>query len=204
VPGETDVVNVGLTLVGAAPITSLTDGSTAANAADDIYTEVRDDLLRSHPWNFATKRTTLAKSATTPDFEFDYAYPLPSDWIRNISVHDNDAGHGTILFRVEIVNNQRCIITSSDAVYLRYVYRLTDPNVMSSDFRRALEVSLARDLAVKLASSNVLQDRLSIQADRALARARSSDALGAFPELRPRGSWASQRGGRRRNDFLSD
>ena len=203
-PGETDVANVALRLVGASPITSLGDGTTSGNIVDDIYTEVRDDLLRSHPWNFATKRIKLAQSATDPVFEFDNAFPLPADWLRTVSVHDNDAGYGTILFRMEIVNNQRSIVTSSDAVYLRYIFQATDPNVMSADFRRAFELSLARDLAVPLASSNSLQEQLEAQAQRKLASARSSDALGAFPELRPRGSWASQRGGRRRNDFLSD
>ncbi len=203
-PSETDVVNVGLRLVGASPITSLTDGSESANAANDIYTEVRDDLLRSHPWNFATKRQKLAQSSTTPTFEFDYAYPLPSDWLRTVSVHDNDAGYSTVLYRMEDISGQRAIVTSASEVWLRYIYQVTDPNLMPADFRRALALSIARDLAVPLASSNTLQDQLSKAADRAIARARSSDAMGSFPELRPRGSWASSRGGRRRNDFLSD
>lgn len=203
-PGETDVANVALQLAGATPIISFTDGSTSANTVDDIYTEVRDDLLRQHPWNFATKRTKLAQSATAPTFEFDHAYALPSDWLRTVSVHDNDAGHGTILFRMEQNAGQLSIITSSDEVWLRYISIVTDPNIMSADFRRALAVSLARDLAVKLESSNTLQDQLASQAIRTVNRARSSDALGAFPELRPRGSWASSRGGRRRNNFMSD
>jgi hypothetical protein len=204
VPGVTDVVNVALQLVGGSPITSLGDGTPNANVADDIYTEIRDDLLRSHPWNFATKRVKLAQSATTPAFEFDFAYPLPSDWLRTISVHSNDAGHGTILFRMEIIGTQRAIVASSDEVYLRYIYQVTDPNQMSADFRRALELSLARDLAVKVASSNSLQAALAQQAERKLASARSSDAMGGFPELRPRGSWATRRGGGQRNEFLSD
>ena len=97
-PAVTDIVNKSLRMIGATRITSLTDGSTNANAANDIYTEVRDELLRSHPWNFATKRAKLAQSATTPTFEFDYAYPLPSDWIRTVSVHDNDPRYGTLFY----------------------------------------------------------------------------------------------------------
>lgn len=203
-PGETDVINAGLTKIGASPITSRTDGTAAANAVDDVYDELRDDLLRSHSWNFATKRQKLAQSSTAPTFEFDYAYPLPSDWIRTVSVHDNDAGHGTILFRMEEVNDQRCIITSSSEIWIRYVYQVTDPNKMTADFRSALEFSIARELAIKLTSSNTLFQLMEKRADKALNRARSSDGLGAFPELRPRGSWATSRGGRRRNDYLSD
>ena len=203
-PSDTDVANVALRLVGATAITSITDGSTNGNLLDDIYTEVRDDLLRSHPWNFATKRVQLAQISTDPTFEFDHAYALPSDWLRTISVHDNDAGHGTVLYRTEQVAGQNAIVASSDAIYLRYVHRVTDPNLMAADFRRAFELSLARDLSIPVASSNTMQAQYSAEASRVLARARSSDAMGSFPELRPRGSWASSRGGFRRDDFLSD
>jgi len=203
-PGSTDLINFSLRLIGASPIVSLTDGTPSANAADDVYTEVRDNLLRSHNWNFATKRSQLAQSSTAPTFEFDYAYPLPSDWLRTISVHDNDAGYSTILFRMELIGSQRAIVTSSSECYLRYVSQVTDTNLMPPDFRRALTYSLARDLSVALASSNTLREQYSAEAARALGKARSTDALGAFPELRPRGSWAASRGGRKRNDFLSD
>lgn len=203
-PGETDVVNAAARRVGAEPITSLTDGTKTANVANNLYTEIRDALLRSHPWNFATKRQKLAQSATAPTFEFDHAYALPSDWLRTVSVHDNDAGHGTILYRMEQIASQRAIVTSSDQVYLRYVSRVEDPNLMTPDFRDALEKTLAAAFAVPLASSNTLLEQLTVQANRAVAQARSTDAMGSFPELRPRGSWASSRGGRRRDQFFSD
>lgn len=193
-PSEVDIVNGALRLVGGGRITSLTDGSNNANVANDLYEELRDDLLRSHPWNFATKRQKLAQSVTAPAFEFDHAYPLPSDWLRTVSVHGNDAGTGRIMFRVEHVGGQRAIVTSQDEVWLRYVARITDPNMMAVDFRRALQLALARDMAVPVAASNTLQDNLQRQAERMLARARSADGLGSFPERRPRGSWADSRG----------
>ena len=105
---------------------------------------------------------------------------------------------------MEFLGSQRVIVSSSSEIWLRYIYQVTDPNLMVPDFRRALELSLARDLSIPLASSNTLQEQLSKSANRAIARARSSDAMGSFPELRPRGSWAASRGGRRRNDFMSD
>ena len=203
-PAETDVINRGLRLIGAQPIVSRTDGTPPANAANDIYDEVRLALLQSHPWNFATKRVKLAQSSTTPIFEFDYGYPLPSDWVRTVSVHDNDAGHGTVLFRMEIIGTQRAIVTSSDEIWLRYIADISDPNLMTADFRKALEESLGRDLAIPLASSNRMQNDLAKQAALSISAARSSDAMGSFPEFRPRGSWTSSRGGNRRNEFFSD
>lgn len=203
-PSEVDVINLALRRIGASPIVNIGEGTTSSNTAEDIYEYDRDTLLASHPWNFATKRIKLAQSSTEPAFEFDHAYPLPSDWLRTISVHDNDAGHGTVLYRMELIGSQKAIVTSSDDVYLRYVARVTDPNAMTPDFLDALSFVVARDLAVPVASSNTLLEQMSKAADKATARARSTDALGSFPELRPRGSWASSRGGWRRDNFTSD
>ncbi|HDY86919.1 MAG TPA: hypothetical protein ENH82_02250 [bacterium] len=202
-PGETDVVNVALRRIGASRIVSLTDGSKSANAADDVYTEIRDDLLRSHRWNFATKRKKLAQSSTTPTFEFDFAYPLPSDWLRTVSVHDNDAGGGAVLYRMELNAGVRSLLASRSELWLRYVSRVTDTNLMPLDFRIAFEFKLAAALAIPLASSNTLEDTMTKKADRVTARARSADAMGSFPESRPRGSWANSRGGGRRRDHFN-
>lgn len=201
---ETDVINLAAQLVGVTPIISPGDGSITANVTDDIYTELRDQLLAGHPWNFATKRIKLAESSTTPTFEFDHAYVLPSDWLRTVSVHDNDAGHGTVLYRMEQLSDQLVLLSSSDQIWLRYIARITDPNLMTADFRRVLATSLARDMAVKLVSSNSLQQALSMQAKSILAQARSNDGMNSSPELRPRGSWANSRGGWRRSDLFVD
>lgn len=199
---ETDVANVALRLIGQTPITNRTDGSPNGNIIDDLFDDVRDDLLRYNPWNFATKRAELAKSATLPAFEFDFAYPLPADWIRTLSVHSNDAGHGAVFHRMELINNQKAILVSSDQLFVRYIYREKDPNVWSADFRRAVSLAIARDLAVPVASSNTLQEQISKQFEKAMNRARSNDAMGASPEQRPRGSWVDRRGRSRHDGFF--
>lgn len=192
---DTDITNVALRLIGQEPIVELTDGSPSANAAIDIYSELRDDLLRTHPWNFATKRVKMARSTTLPSFEFDYAYPLPADWIRTVSVHNNDNGVGTIVFREEQIGEVGAIVASAEDVYLRYIACITDANRMPADFRRVFSLALARDLAVPLASSNTLQEKYERQFKIAMASARSSDGMGSFPERRPVGSWTNRRQG---------
>jgi len=193
-PSQTDVANAALRLIGGGRITSFTDGSKEANACQDLYTDLLDGLLRKHFWNFATKRERLARSSTAPGFEFSYAYPVPSDWLRTVRVSDNDAGTGTIVYRQEQVAGQRCIVCSAEAVYLEYVARETDPNMWSADFVQAMEYALARDLAVPIAESNTLREEMRKEAKDRLAAAASTDAAGSFPRQRPRGSWASARG----------
>ena len=191
---ETSIANVALRLVGGTRITSLTQGTPNANAVQDIYTELRDNLL-TFPWNFATKRVQLGESATAPAFGYDNAFAHPSDWIYTISRHDNDAGYGTMDYRHEQVAGQNVIVTNVENVYMTYTYIETDPNLMPASFRVALSSALARDLAITIANSNVLEDQLSKRADRDLGRAKSIDAVGSFPEPRPRGSWADSRNG---------
>lgn len=198
-PSVTDLVNAALRLVAGNRITSLTQGNKNANVASDLYEVVRDDLLRCHNWNFATKRAALARSSTAPGFEFDYGYAVPDDWMRTVSVHDNDGGIGTIVYREENVAGQRCILASTEQVYLRYVAKVTDPNMMPADFRTALVYSLARDLSQPVANSGSAVDRMDARAERKIMAAKSSDAMGSSPERRPVGSWvASRQGGWRR------
>ena len=75
----TDIVNVALRKLKANRITSITDGSNNANAANDVYDETRDALLRGHTWKFGQRRKSLARLTATPTFEFDHAYALLSE-----------------------------------------------------------------------------------------------------------------------------
>ena len=193
-PSETDIANVALRLVGGTRITSLTQATPNANAVNDIYSQIRDDMLE-YPWNFATQRVELAQLSTTPAFGFDFAYALPADWAYTISVHDNAAGHGTIDYREEHLASQKVLSTNHSTVYLTYVKKETDPNLMPASFRLALASALARNLAITIANSNVLEDQLSERAKKDLARAKSIDAVSSFPEPRPRGNWANSRNG---------
>jgi hypothetical protein len=193
-PSETDIANMALRLVGGTRITSLTQGVPNANAVQDLYEETRDHLLE-FPWNFATKRVQLAQSASSPAFGYDNAFTLPSDWLFTISVHDNDGGVGEIDYRHEQIGSQNVISTDCTSVYIVYTYKETDPNLMTAAFRRALSSALARDLAITVANSNILEDQLSKRATKDLAHAKSLDAMGSFPEPRPRGNWANSRNG---------
>lgn len=192
---ETDIANRAMRLLKANRITSMGDGSDNANAANDVYTEVRDSLLRSHNWNFASRRVKLAQSSTTPVFEFDNAYALPSDWLRTVSIHDNDAGAGAVLFREEEVGGQGVILCSADEVWMRYVYRVTDVNRMAADFRTALAFELALAMPGVSNLSAAREGELDKRAATLLRKAKHSDAVGSSPEQRPAGSWTTSRGG---------
>ena len=192
---ETNIANVAMRLLKADRITSLTDGSKNANVANDVFDEVRDDLLRAHNWNFASRFAKLAQLSTAPIFEFDNAYALPDEWLRTITVHDNDAGIGTLVYREAEVDDKGVIVTSVDEMWMRHVYRVTDPNRMATDFRMAFSFALALAMPGISNLSAAREDRLENRATARLRRAKHSDASGSMPERRPVGSWVTSRGG---------
>jgi len=197
----TAVINGALRRLGGNRITSIDDGSTNANYALDIYPDLLTDTLRSHDWNFATKRAKLAQLVAVPVFEFENAFAVPSDWLRTTSLHDNDAGVSTFDYRFETVGTQQIIAASREDVWMRYIYKVEDPTYWVADFRMYMILALASDLAIPVASSQGLHDRFAVRARQKLAQAKAADAMDSFPERRPEGSWVTSRGGRRPRVF---
>ena len=76
---EVSICANALRRLGDDPITSLTDDTERARLCNAFYTDARDAVLRSHPWNFAITRTSLAKLSDAPAYGFNYQYSLPTD-----------------------------------------------------------------------------------------------------------------------------
>ena len=171
------IVNAALRKLGEAPITAIGEDSKAGRLANERYAEVRDALLHRHPWNFAMKRKSVAASATDPVWGFDHAYPLPTDYIRIYSVNGQDTKSNT--WSIESGH----VVTNLDApIEIRYVFKVTDPALMTPGFREALASMLAADWANDITGDDqaVLdQNRFSL---RAIAQARSNDGQEGMPD----------------------
>jgi len=192
VPSQVDIANAALRKIGASTITSFTQGIKNSNYINDRYADLRDALLEMHQWNFAVKRKKLAQLSETPAVNFDYAYSLPTDYIRAMSVHDNDEGLGVVDHKIE----DGKILSSSDQLWLIYVSRVTDPNKMSPLFREALSALIASEAAVAIAESNTMREQAEKAFQRILRRARSADSMADLPDRLPDGSWMLNRAGR--------
>src|SRR3546814_2043161 len=66
---------------------------------------------------------------------------------------------------------------AAEQIYLRYIRRVTDANLMPSDFRETLACLLARELAVPVAQSNSLEEKLEARFRTRMRRARTTDGL---------------------------
>lgn len=186
---EVAICNSALSKIGAAAIVSMTEGTRNANACNRQYAILRDALIRAHEWNFAIKRVKLAQLSGTPVSEFDFQYQMPSDWLRTVDVTDNDAGLGTVEYRIE----GRIILSDANELWLRYVRQVTDPNEMPPDFREALAFMLGADLAVPIAQSNTLRQQMRDEFKSNLRTAKSTDGMEDYPVRMPEGSWVTER-----------
>jgi hypothetical protein len=82
-----DICNGALNQLGATTILSLTEDSKNARLCNSRFTQVRDAVFRSHPWNCLQKRQELAADTDAPAWGFSYAYTLPADCLRLLLIH---------------------------------------------------------------------------------------------------------------------
>mgnify|MGYP003631327884 CR=1 FL=1 len=161
------IVNNALVKVGANAILSLTEDSEAARAANLIYEQIRDAVLRDHVWNFAKKRIELAQDSDTPAFEFAFQYTLPSECLRVLRMEDLD-----MIYKIE--NGK--LLTDENPAKILFIYRVEDVNLFDSMFVEALSARLSAELAVTLAESNTLYQNMMEMYQRKILDARSMDA----------------------------
>jgi hypothetical protein len=140
-----DICNGALNQLGATTILSLTEDSKNARLCNSRYTQVRDGVFRSHPWNCLQKRVELAADTTAPAWGFSYAYTLPSDCLRLLRILDYDSN-----YKVE----GRKILSNTSSMKILYVARITDPNEYDESLRETLSAAFAADIAYAVTSSN--------------------------------------------------
>ena len=188
-PAVVDIVNRALVSLGAATIVALDQGGTAADSAQAIWTQVRDDVLRSHPWKCCSARAELPALADAPAFEYDVAYQLPSDWLRMIEV--NGLLWPLAGWKVE----GRKLLTNDGApCQIVYVRREEDTNLYDPELVTALAAQLAYELAPKLSALPTREDRAEKKAELALSKAKGTDALEEDLVENPlEGGWTSAR-----------
>lgn len=148
---ETSICNMSLARIGAKRMTAAqfaAESTIEAIHCELHYDQTRDSLLRSHFWRFASARKTLTRDTNSPDFEWDYQYILPTDFLRRKSVYDSD----TTVSRSRrfAIEGQR-YLTDDSSVNLRYVRKVTDPEEFDPLFVEVFVLQLALKLVGSLA-----------------------------------------------------
>ena len=140
-----DICNGALNQLGASTILTLTEDSKNARLCNARYTQVRDSVFRSHPWNCLQKRLQLAADSDAPAWGFTKQYTLPADCLRVLTILDYDAD-----YKIE----GRKILTDNSTMKILYISRIEDPNEYDELLRETLSAAIAADIAYAVTSSN--------------------------------------------------
>jgi len=92
---KTDICNLALGRIGAKRVT---EAQITADPCTDVtatlcnlhYEQTRDALLRSYWWRFAGARAKI-ETHSIPDFEWNYGYILPADFLAFRSVYEDNS-----------------------------------------------------------------------------------------------------------------
>lgn len=175
-----------MVMLGAAPFSSFDEPRDQVRAAAVLYESVRDDVLRAHPWNCATKRVILAPLTATPPFDFNHTFQLPGDWLRTVQV--GRAGC-PIPFRTEGLN----LLADVTALPLVYIFRNVQEDSWSSNLVHVMELAMAAKLAYMVTASSSLRDSQRDEYARELKIAKAVDGQDDPPEEFLSGSFVESR-----------
>ena len=177
---EVALVNMALTMLGQQPISALTDSNNRAVMADARYADVRDSVLRAHPWNCAIKRDILAKRADTPDWGYDNIFVLPADFVRLVDIEDP-----TQKYSIEAGNqgdatsdgNDLVLLSDVSAMNIRYIYQLTLVVKMDHTLKHTIATRLAAELAMAIVGDSAKEQFLLEKYQMLLMQAQWEDSV---------------------------
>jgi hypothetical protein len=162
-----EICNSALNQLGASTILALTENSKNGRICNSRYDTVKDAVLRSHPWNCATKRQILAQDTDTPAWGFTYQYTLPSDCLRVLAIQNYDSD-----YKIE----GRKILSNDSEINLIYIATISDPNEMDVLLREVIGSALAADIAYAVTANASISRQMEERYLLKLKDARHADA----------------------------
>lgn len=160
--------------LGAQSISDFTENTDRAKIVANIYPSARDDLLREHVWKFAIKRTLLAPDADKPAFGYTYAYTLPADFLKAITVNYGYYPDYTI-------ENGK-ILTNENSIALRYIYQNVDVTTYDAAFIKLLTLMIKSKIAYSVTQSTSLAEAIKQEFIYELRSAKAIDGQQVPPE----------------------
>ncbi|NNB48893.1 hypothetical protein HBN89_06330 [Pseudomonas fragi] len=159
-----------LLMLGAQTINDFADqlNLDRAKLCANLYPTVRDDMLRSHPWNCAIKRAVLAPDAVAPAFGYTHSFELPADFMRVLEVGTNGS-------QIDYLVEGRTIQANTTVLELRYVFRNEVENTWDAHLVKLVTLAMAAALAYPVTQSSALQQSFEQKLEMTLKRARAVD-----------------------------
>ena len=179
-----EICNMALTYSGMERIQDIDQATEEARKLKAIYEPSLKSLLEAHPWNFATKRSTLALLEETPDNTYSYYFALPTDFIRIIRLSDRD-----IEYRIEGDK----LATNDGEIEIEYIAYISDEAKFSASFVEAFAMKLAFELSISLTDKEGIWDRFEKLFKEKFQKATFNDSQQGTPAPLVRNNWIEDR-----------
>lgn len=156
---QTEIANLALLKLGKNPITTIEDKSDHhASIIKQTWPLLRDSELRNHAWLFAISRASLPALAEAPAFGFNFAYQLPADYLRLVSVNGETMPYDPSVYSPDAYVcwqvEGRKILTNFDApIQVRYLRREEDTSLWDASFIELFACRIAAELTMKVNGS---------------------------------------------------
>lgn len=155
--------------LGAATIASFDEGTAESEVAANLYPPLRDAVLSSHPWSFATAQAALPRLAAEPLADYGRAFQLPADFLRVLSAGPGGRGHG-LSYRI----HENRLLCNSDEAVLTYVFR-PDETGFPPFFDQMLIARLTAEFCIPITESTTRAQFLFRLAEDEFRRAKLID-----------------------------
>lgn len=197
-PSLTRIVNRAAVHLGSARrIASLDEQTPLADAAKAVLDDVRDELLASHPWNFAIRRAECAEIADAGNATYRRGFEKPSDCLRWLPPRPDECLYADTI----VEEDGRFLSNAAAPLRIRYIARIEDPSKWSPGFNGAMAAQLALEIAPTLTGDDGLTGKLYRALQGKIAQAKRQDGLASGERARTTSglsSWVAARdfGGR--------
>jgi len=186
---EVEICNAALLKLGAKSITSLTDGTANARRCNAAYERLRNAELRKHTWNFSIARDELAADSPAPTWGRANSFTLPADFLKMADPYPEENFNS----RDWVIEQGKILTNDSAPLYIRYVAKITDPNLMDPLFREALACAMAFELCEPITQSNSKKADARASYGAAIREAKRANALDNVPVESVEDSWITCR-----------
>jgi len=152
---EVSICNQALGWLGAKRISGFSENSVPAKLCRDNYPVLRDALLESRMWTFASFKD-VSESATTDGWGEWFIHPILDEYLSVFRVYRR-VSEGNMVRDDAWYREGDNIVSERPTIYFSGIKRMTDSGKFSPMFVQALAARIAADLAIPLTENRQLQ-----------------------------------------------
>jgi hypothetical protein len=164
------IANRALARIGTQSISSLDEGSTASKYCSSLLPEAVQSVYGQYDWRSARKRIELAPLTELPIYDWSYAYQLPVDFARLLSVDSEN----------EYSLEGQTILSNDEEMSITYIAYPVEATFIPGYISHLLVTFLAFLLSTPLVSNETMAQRLLQEYQTALERAKVDDNAGVY------------------------